>query len=140
MAEAARLAQVDEIAARLPGGLGAPVGEGGAILSGGERQRISIARAILKDAPIVLLDEATSALDPINEAAVQAGLQPLTRDKTLVVVAHRLHTIRTADQILFLERGVIAERGSHDDLVALGGRYAAFWDNRLRASQWRLGA
>ncbi|MEM9724757.1 MAG: ABC transporter ATP-binding protein [Pseudomonadota bacterium] len=140
VAEAARLAQVDEIAARLPGGLGAPVGEGGAILSGGERQRISIARAILKDAPIVLLDEATSALDPINEAAVQSGLQSLTRNKTLVVVAHRLHTIRTADQILFLERGVIAERGSHDDLVALGGRYAAFWDNRLRASQWRLGA
>lgn len=137
--EAARLACVDEIAARLPGGLEARVGEGGSILSGGERQRVSIARAILKDAPIILLDEATAALDPINETAVQRALQALTKNKTLVVVAHRLQTVRAADQILVLGEGTIAERGSHDELLAAGGRYAAFWNERRRAAGWRLG-
>lgn len=137
--EAARLARVDDIAARLPGGLDAGVGEGGAVLSGGERQRVSIARAILKDAPIVLLDEATSALDPLNEAAVQAALHALTRGKTLVIVAHRLQTVRQAQQILVLEDGRITEQGAHDDLIALNGRYAAFWTERRRAAGWRIG-
>ena len=137
--EAARLARVDDIAARLPGGLDAGVGEGGAVLSGGERQRVSIARAILKDAPIVLLDEATSALDPLNEAAVQAALHALTRGKTLVIVAHRLQTVRQAQQILVLEGGRITEQGAHDDLIALNGRYAAFWMERRRAAGWRIG-
>ena len=116
------------------------VGEGGAALSGGERQRVSVARALLKDAPIVLLDEATSALDPQNEAAVVGGIRELTRDKTVVVVAHRLPTIRHADQILFLDAGRVVERGTHDELLDHGGRYADFWAKRSTASGWRLEA
>ncbi|MYA02033.1 MAG: ABC transporter ATP-binding protein [Chloroflexi bacterium] len=137
---AASLARVDEIAERLPEGWEARVGEAGARLSGGERQRVSIARAILKDSPIVLLDEATAALDPINERAVQQALQALTHDKTLVVVAHRLQTVQAADQILVLDEGRIVERGSHADLLELDGRYAAFWQERLRAAGWRVTA
>ena len=136
--EAVRLARVDEIAERLPQGLSSPVGEGGTTLSGGERQRVSIARAILKDAPIVLLDEATAALDPVNEVAVQQALRALTQEKTLVVVAHRLQTVREADQIIVLDQGQVAERGTHDELLAAGRRYAAFWNDRSRAAGWRL--
>lgn len=138
--EAARLARVDEIANRLPNGLATEVGEGGAALSGGERQRVSIARAILKDAPIVLLDEATAALDPVNEAAVQGALHALTRNKTLVVVAHRLQTVRSANAILVIDQGRVVEQGTHDELVAAKGRYAAFWSKRVRAAGWRLTA
>ncbi|NEW44770.1 ABC transporter ATP-binding protein [Nocardia cyriacigeorgica] len=138
--QAARTARVDEIAARLPEGWDTRVGEGGTALSGGERQRISIARALLKNAPIVLLDEATSALDPQNEAAVVRGIRELTQGKTVLVVAHRLPTIRHADQILFLDEGGIVERGTHDELVAADGRYAAFWSERTRAAGWRLTA
>ena len=136
--EAARLASVDDIVAQLPDGFAMRVGEGGIALSGGERQRVSIARAILKDAPIVLLDEATAALDPINEAAVQRGLRALTREKTLVVVAHRLQTVRAADRVLVLDRGRIVEQGGHDELIAARGRYAAFWNERTRAAGWRV--
>src|SRR5690606_22837353 len=100
VAEAMRIARVDEIVDRLPAGAASRVGEGGVALSGGERQRISIARAILKDAPIVLLDEATSAIDPENEVAVQTALAALVADRTLVVVAHRLSTVTAADQIV----------------------------------------
>lgn len=135
---AAVAARVDEIADRLPDGFDTSVGEGGATLSGGERQRVSIARALLKDAPIVLLDEATSALDPHSEAVVVRGIHELTRDKTVIVVAHRLATIAHADQILFVDGGRIIERGTHDELLALGGRYADFWNERSRASGWRL--
>ena len=135
---AARRARVDEIADRLPFGLASRVGEGGAALSGGERQRVSIARAILKDAPIVLLDEATAALDPVNEAAVLDALQELRRNKTVIIVAHRMQTVRAADQILVLGDGRIVEQGTHDDLLASNGRYAAFWTERARAAGWRL--
>lgn len=136
--KAARLARVDEIAARLPDGLDAQVGEGGAILSGGERQRVSIARAILKDAPIILLDEATSALDPVNEAAVQSALEALTRGKTLIVVAHRLQTVRKASRIVVIGEGAVIEQGTHDELIEVDGRYASFWRERQRAAGWRL--
>ncbi|MGW4353482.1 ABC transporter ATP-binding protein [Nocardia sp. NPDC004582] len=135
---AARTARVDEIAERLPDGWQTAVGEGGSALSGGERQRVSIARALVKDAPIVLLDEATSALDPHNEAAVVRGVHELTRGRTVLVVAHRLATIAHADQILFMDAGRIVERGTHAELIALDGRYAAFWNERTRASGWRL--
>ncbi|MGW6622413.1 ABC transporter ATP-binding protein [Nocardia sp. NPDC055002] len=135
---AAVAARVDEIIDRLPDGFDTTVGEGGTSLSGGERQRVSIARALLKDAPIVLLDEATSALDPHSEAVVVRGIHELTRDKTVLVVAHRLSTIAHADQILFLDKGRIAERGTHAELLALNGRYAAFWNERERATGWRL--
>ena len=138
--EAARLARVDEIADRLPNGFSSQVGEGGAALSGGERQRVSIARAILKDAPIVVLDEATAALDPVNEAAVQEALRALTRDKTLVVVAHRLQTVRAADSIVVLDQGRVVEHGTHEALIAAKGRYADFWNERVRAAGWRLAA
>ncbi|GAA0938639.1 ABC transporter ATP-binding protein [Actinocorallia libanotica] len=124
---AAAAARLDEVVERLPGGWAARVGEGGALLSGGERQRVSIARALLKDAPIVLLDEVTSALDPVNEAAVHQGVERLMAGRTVVMVAHRLRTVRRADRIVFLDGGRIAEEGRHDELLHRGGRYADFW-------------
>lgn len=128
---AATAARLDEVVERLPGGWGANVGEGGALLSGGERQRVSIARALLKDAPIVLLDEVTSALDPVNEAAVHAGIERLMAGRTVVMVAHRMRTVRRADRIAFLDGGRIVEEGTHDELLERGGRYAEFWDLSL---------
>ncbi|HET6704209.1 ABC transporter ATP-binding protein [Amycolatopsis sp.] len=136
--EAARLAGVDEIVARLPRGWASRVGEGGAALSGGERQRVSIARAILKNAPIVLLDEATAALDAENERYVREALRTLMTRSTLLVIAHRLPTVVAADQIVVLGDGAVAERGTHAELLAAGGRYAAFWAERHRAQGWRL--
>ncbi|GAA1653433.1 ABC transporter ATP-binding protein [Actinoplanes couchii] len=138
VAAAAALARVDEIADRLPDGYDTRVGEGGARLSGGERQRISIARAILKDAPIVLLDEATAALDQDNEAAITAALTALSRDRTLLVIAHRLRTVQSADQIVVLADGGVAESGTHEELLLRNGQYAHFWNERSRARGWRL--
>ncbi|MBF6211913.1 ABC transporter ATP-binding protein [Nocardia puris] len=136
--EAARRARVDEIVDRLPDGWDTRVGEGGANLSGGERQRISIARALVKDAPIVLLDEATAALDPGNEAAVTDALRTLAADRTVLVVAHRLHTIAGADQILVLDGGELTAVGTHAELLAAPGRYRDFWRERERARGWRI--
>ena len=128
---AAIAARLDDVIERLPGGWATNVGEGGALLSGGERQRVSIARALLKNAPIVLLDEVTSALDPVNEAAVHEGIDRLMRGRTVVMVAHRLRTVQRADHIVFLDGGRIVEEGSHDELLRRGGRYADFWDISL---------
>ncbi|MFJ2837161.1 ABC transporter ATP-binding protein [Nocardia sp. NPDC087230] len=124
---AATAARLDEVIERLPGGWSAAVGEGGALLSGGERQRVSIARALLKDAPIVLLDEVTSALDPVNEAAVHQGIERLMAGRTVVLVAHRLRTVRSADRVIFVDSGRIVEEGTHAELLDRGGRYADFW-------------
>ncbi|MEV0829003.1 ABC transporter ATP-binding protein [Nonomuraea rubra] len=128
---AATAARLDEVIDRLPDGWATDVGEGGALLSGGERQRVSIARALLKDAPIVLLDEVTSALDPVNEAAVHAGIERLMAGRTVVMVAHRLRTVRNADRIAFLDAGRVVEEGTHDELLRRGGRYAAFWETSM---------
>jgi ATP-binding cassette, subfamily B, bacterial IrtB/YbtQ len=125
---AATAARLDEVVARLPQGWATPVGEGGAALSGGERQRVSIARALLKDAPIVLLDEVSSALDPVNEAAVHDGIDRLMAGRTVVMVAHRMRTARRADRVLFLDGGRVVEDGDHHDLLRQGGRYAGFWN------------
>ncbi|MGP4010963.1 ABC transporter ATP-binding protein [Streptomyces sp. 4N124] len=128
---AAAAARLDEVIERLPGGWSTDAGEGGALLSGGERQRVSIARALLKDAPIVLLDEVTSALDPVNEAAVHAGIEELMAGRTVVLVAHRMGTVRRADRVAFLDAGRVVEQGSHEELLRRAGRYAAFWDLSL---------
>ena len=138
--EAARLSGVDEIVARLPLGWDTPVGEGGRALSGGERQRVSIARALLKDSPIVLFDEATSALDPENEHRVTAAMDKLRRNATLIVIAHKLDTITAADQIVVLdENGGVVQIGTHTQLFAeTEGQYRGFWEARSRAAGWRL--
>jgi len=138
--EAARLSGVDEIVARLPLGWKTRVGEGGRALSGGERQRVSIARALLKDAPIVLFDEATSALDPENEHRVTAAMDVLRQNASLIVIAHKLDTITAADQIVVLdENGRVVQIGTHSQLFTeAGGQYRAFWDARTRAAGWRL--
>ncbi len=138
--EAARLSGVSEIVERLPLGWDTRVGEGGRALSGGERQRVSIARALLKAAPIVLFDEATSALDPENESRITDAMAALRRDATLIVIAHKLDTITAADQIVVLdEGGRVAQIGTHAELYSqAGGQYRAFWDARSRASGWKL--
>jgi ATP-binding cassette, subfamily B, bacterial IrtB/YbtQ len=125
---AATAARLDEVIDRLPGGWATNVGEGGALLSGGERQRVSIARALLKNAPIVLLDEVTSALDPLNEVAVHEGIEHLMAGRTVVMIAHRMRTVQRADRVVFLDEGRIVEEGSHDELLRRAGRYADFWN------------
>ena len=136
---AANLAGVTEIVNRLPHGWDTRVGEGGRALSGGERQRVSIARALLKRAPIVLLDEATSALDAENEANIVAAMQELRRTSTLIVIAHKLETIAAADQVIVLDdAGHVAQCGCHEDLVKVDGPYRGFWEQRTRARGWAL--
>ncbi|KAA5602640.1 ABC transporter ATP-binding protein [Blastochloris sulfoviridis] len=131
-------ARLDELVAALPHGLDTRLGDGGRTLSGGERQRVAVARALLKNAPIVVLDEATSAMDPLSEKAIQDAVAALESGRTVIVVAHRLHTIAGADQILAMDRGRIIERGCHDELLARGGLYAGLWAAQQRASGWRL--
>lgn len=135
---AAAAANCHEFITRLPDGYDTTVGEIGGSLSGGERQRISIARAILKDAPIVLLDEPTSALDTESEVAVQRAIDRLVVEKTVVVIAHRLSTVVAADQIFVLEDGHIIERGAHDELLVRAERYAAMWAAQQQIRRWKV--
>jgi ATP-binding cassette, subfamily B, bacterial IrtB/YbtQ len=137
---AAEAAQAHDFICALPNGYDTELGEGGGSLSGGERQRLSIARAILKDAPIVLLDEATASVDASAEAEIQRAIDGLVRDKTVVIIAHRLRTVRRAHRIVALDRGHVAEVGAHDELMARDGLYAALWREQERASGWRLGS
>lgn len=136
--KAAKKACCHDFISELPEGYQTLVGEGGASLSGGERQRISIARAILKDAPIVILDEATASVDPENERELQQAIAELTKDKTILMIAHRLSTIRNADQILVLDKGCIVQQGTHQALMQQEGLYRRFVDIRKQAIGWQI--
>lgn len=136
--EAAKKARCYDFIMALPDGFQTVIGEGGATLSGGEKQRISIARCILKDAPIVILDEATASVDTDNESYIQEAINELVKGKTLLVIAHRLNTIRQADQILVISDGRISEQGTHDELMAKAGIYQDFVNIRKKASGWSL--
>ena len=136
--EAARKACCDDFIEALPDGYNTVIGEGGAHLSGGEKQRISIARAMLKDAPIVILDEATANVDPENEDRLQKAIEALTRDKTIIMIAHRLKTVCHADQILVVDHGRIVQQGTHEQLIGQPGIYAAFVGGRKQAEGWKL--
>ena len=135
---AAKKACCHDFISQLPNGYDTIIGEGGASLSGGERQRISIARAIMKDSPVIILDEATANVDPENERDLMTAIQELTKEKTVIMIAHRLKTVRNADQIVVIDKGRIAEQGKHDELVAKGGIYARFIDSRKEAVSWKL--
>ena len=128
--EAAKKACCDDFIEALPDGYNTVLDEGGSSLSGGEKQRLSIARAMLKNAPIIILDEATANVDPENEDRLQAAIEALTHDKTIIMIAHRLKTVRNADQILVLDKGEIIQKGTHDQLIASRGIYADFVSGR----------
>ena len=128
-----------DIIDRLPDGLDTLVGTGGTYLSGGENQRIALARAILKDAPIIVLDEATAFADAENEHQIQLAFERLTQNKTVLMIAHRLSTIQDADLILVFKEGQIAERGTHEELVALNGIYSSMWKDYQTSIAWRVG-
>ncbi|QGN24274.1 ABC transporter ATP-binding protein [Elizabethkingia anophelis] len=136
--EAADKAQVLSFAWEFPEGMDTMVGEGGSKLSGGQKQRISIARALLKDAPIVLLDEASASLDPENEIYIQQAIQELVKSKTVVVIAHKLATIQNANQILVLENGKISENGNHTELLNKNGIYRRMWDIQQKSGGWKV--
>ena len=136
--EAAKAACCHDFIMSLPEGYDTVLGEGGGTLSGGEKQRISIARAMLKDAPIIILDEATASVDPENEAELQKAIDALTHNKTIIMIAHRLKTVRNADQILVLNGGKITQRGTHEELSAQSGLYADFIHAREEAASWKL--
>jgi ATP-binding cassette subfamily B protein len=138
--EAARQACAHEFIMELPRGYDTQVGEGGNTLSGGEKQRISIARALLKDAPIVLLDEATASLDPENETNVQRAINALVANKTVITIAHRLKTVRGADKIIVLEEGNVVETGIHDNLLRQKGLYSQLWSLQQQTAGWRMKA
>ena len=136
--EAAKKACCHDFISALPDGYGTVIGEGGATLSGGEKQRISIARCLLKDAPIVIFDEATANVDPENEDQLQKAMEALTREKTVLMIAHRLKTVRGADQILVVDQGRVVQKGTHDELIQQAGIYRNFVSERTESSRWTL--
>ena len=136
---AAKKACCHDFIEALPEGYNTVIGEGGATLSGGEKQRISIARAILKDAPIIIFDEATANVDPENEDKLQKAMEELMRNKTILMIAHRLKTVEHADQILVLDQGRIVQSGTHRELARRPGLYREFLDARRMAAGWKLG-
>ncbi len=136
--EAAKKARCHDFIMSLPNGYDTVIGEGGASLSGGEKQRISIARAIMKDAPVIILDEATANVDPENEAELTKAIEELTRNKTIIMIAHRLKTVRNADQILVVADGRITQQGTHDELMAEDGIYRNFVTERKEAVSWKI--
>lgn len=135
---AAKAARCHDFIMALPDGYDTVIGEGGATISGGERQRLSIARAMLKDAPVVILDEATANVDPENEAELQAAIEALTGGKTIIMIAHRLKTVRHANQILVVDHGKIVQHGTHEELIKQGGIYGDFVQSRKSAESWRI--
>ena len=136
--EAARKACCDDFIEALPDGYNTVIGEGGASLSGGEKQRISIAHAMLKDAPIVILDEATANVDPENEDRLQRAIEALTGGKTIIMIAHRLKTVKNADQILVIDHGEIVQQGRHETLIKQKGIYADFVGSKRETVDWKL--
>ncbi len=140
MIEAAKKARCHDFITALPNGYDTIVGEGGGTLSGGEKQRISIARAILKNAPIIILDEATASIDPENEHLIQQAISELTHGKTIITIAHRLATVQNADRILVVDNGEIAECGTHSELIQKDGLYKRFIKIREKAEDWRIEA
>jgi ATP-binding cassette subfamily B protein len=136
--EAAKAAQCHGFIEKLPAGYNTIIGAEGVHLSGGERQRIAIARAIVKNCPIVVLDEATAFSDPENEHLIQKAFERLMRDKTVVMIAHRLSTVIGADKIIVVDAGEIVRQGTHEDLLRAGGKYAGMWDAYTQTTSWRM--
>jgi len=136
--EAAKKARCHDFIMALPDGYQTVIGEGGASLSGGEKQRISIARAIMKDAPVIILDEATANVDPESEAELTAAIEALTKEKTIIMIAHRLKTVRHADQIFVVDNGRIVQHGTHNELIAEEGIYKTFVEGRQEAASWKI--
>lgn len=136
--DAAKAAQIHDFIETLSDGYKTLIGEGGTYLSGGEQQRISLARVILKDAPIVVLDEATAYADPENEAHIQEALSVILKDKTVIVIAHRLYTITDVDQILVINDGTIEEAGTHSELLKKKKLYKKLWDIHTKARDWNM--
>ena len=136
--KALEVAQCMDIIQKLPEGIDTKIGSEGIYLSGGEQQRIALARAILKNADVIVLDEATAFADPENEVLIQKALEKLTKDKTVIMIAHRLSTVSGADKILVLDEGKIVESGSHQKLIKAGGLYEKMWEDYNKASEWRI--